>query len=175
VALATLMSAADAFVLTVEQGAVGAIERTGGPFLDWLRTSAMLLPLFVLAVLVALSVARRSAGRVRPSRAVLVAGALVVIAGTFVGTAAVAVSAAYDYHLQSAQLQSTAALHGSIHGPAHAASVSIAQAESLRMDALGARNAGRLVLAANLVIVGWVTALRGGRLEATNVRRWPVP
>jgi hypothetical protein len=170
------MSAADAFVLTAAQGAVGAIERTGGPFNDWLRTSALLLPLYVLAVLAALSVARRRAGpALHAPRAVLVTAGLIVVAGTFVGTAVVAVSAAYDYHLQSAQLQNTAALHGSVHGTLHGASVHDAQAESLRVDALGARNAGRLVLVANLVIVGWVTALRGGRLEATNVRRWPVP
>jgi hypothetical protein len=34
-----------------------------------------------------------------------------------------------------------------------------------------ARDAGRLVLVANLVIVGWVTALRGGRIDAADVER----
>jgi hypothetical protein len=137
-----------------------------------LRTSTLLFPVFVLAVLVALSVARRRAGvSLRAPRAVLVAAGLIVVAATFVGTAAIAVSTAYDYHLQVAQLQHTAALHGHAHGLSGAAAVRVAQQATLRVDLLALRDAGRLVLGANLVIVGWVTALRGGRIDRADVGR----
>ena len=48
-ALAVLMAAVDGFILTSLQGAVGAIERAQGPFASWLRDTAIVLPLFVVA------------------------------------------------------------------------------------------------------------------------------
>jgi hypothetical protein len=61
--LAILMAAVDGFILTSLQGAVGAIERSQGPFLSWARDTAIVLPLFVLAVMWAFTRAHRKHGR----------------------------------------------------------------------------------------------------------------
>jgi len=97
---------------------------------------------------------------------------LVVAAGSLVGTAEVAVSAAYDYHLQSAALKAGAATHGHahVHGAASApaaCSFCSDQEQTLATDARAAQYAARLILGANIVLVTWVTAMRGGRLYAT--------
>src|SRR4051794_31559396 len=171
VVLAVLMAYADGFVLTSVQGAVGAIERTTSPFATWLRTSTLLLPVFVLAVLGAFALARRRLGPAlhRP-RTVLAAALLVIAAGSLVGTAEIAVSAAYDYHLQSAALQDDAALHGHghVHGAAHGAEACAFcadQAQTRAVDERAAQYAGRVVLGANAVLVLLVVGLRGGRLD----------
>src|SRR4051794_39937325 len=105
IVLAVLMTYADGFVLTSIRGAVGAIERTQGPFLSWLRESTAMVPVFVLAVLGALAFARSRLGpALRAPRAVVAAGLLVVVARGRVGTGEVVASAAYDYPLQSEQL-----------------------------------------------------------------------
>jgi hypothetical protein len=171
VVLSVLMAYADGFVLTSVQGAVGAIQRTTSPFATWLRTSTLLLPVFFLAVLGAFAFARRRLGPAlhRP-RTVIVAALLVIAAGSLVGTAEVAVSAVYDYHLQSAALQAGAALHGHVHGAASghsACAFCTDQARTRAVDELAARDAGRVILGANAVLVFWVAALRGGRLDTT--------
>ena len=53
--LAIVMALADGFIVTSIQGAVGAIERAQGPFASWLRDAAIVLPVFVVAVLWALN------------------------------------------------------------------------------------------------------------------------
>ena len=174
--LAVLMAYADGFVLTSVQGAVGAIERTTSPFATWLRTSTLLLPVFFLAVLGAFVLARRRLGPAlhRP-RKVIAAALLVIAAGSLVGTAEVAVSAAYDYHLQSAALQAGATLHGHVHGASASGHSACAfctdQAQTRAVDESAARDAGRVILGANAVLVVWVTAMRGGRLDAGPRRR----
>src|ERR1700754_1878558 len=50
-ALAVTLALADMFWLTSLQGAVGAIERSQGPFRSWLELTALVLPLFFGAVL----------------------------------------------------------------------------------------------------------------------------
>src|SRR4051812_25755021 len=66
VALCALaLALVDGFWLTALQGAIGAIERLESPFARWLRQSVLLLPLFGLAVLLALLLARRWAARGR--------------------------------------------------------------------------------------------------------------
>ena len=106
VPLAVVMAYADGFWMISLRGAVGAIERTGEPFASWLRESTLALPVFVLAVLGALTLAVRWFGPVlRRPRTVVATALLVVAAGTLVGIAALAASSAYDYHLQSDQLQ----------------------------------------------------------------------
>jgi hypothetical protein len=171
VVLSVLMAYADGFVVTSVQGAVGAIERTTSPFATWLRTSTLLLPVFFLAVLGAFALARRRLGPAlhRP-RTVLAAALLVIAAGSLVGTAEIAVSAAYDYHLQSAALQAGAAFHdhGHDHGAAHGAEACAFcadQAQTRAVDERAARYAGRVVLGANAVLVLLVVGLRGGRLD----------
>src|SRR3954454_17464091 len=98
--LAAVMAYADTFWLTSLQGAVGAIERSQDPFNQWLRGSTLVLPLFAVAVLWALSRAHRRFGpALRRPRKVAAAALLVAAAGTVVGVGEVVASSAYDYHL----------------------------------------------------------------------------
>jgi hypothetical protein len=162
VVLAGLTAYADGFVVTVVQVTVGAIERAQSPATTWLRTSTLVLPLFGLAVLAALSFARRRLGPVlRSPRRVLGAALVVVVATTAVGTAWLLVNAAIDYHLQSELLATQEAAH--VHG---GTSLADAQARTLETDLLAARYGGIALLVANTVLVGWVVALRGGQLDA---------
>jgi hypothetical protein len=172
VVLAVLLAYADGFVLTAVQGAVGAVERTGAPFATWLRTSTLLLPAFLVAVVGGLAFARRRIGPalVRPLRA-FAAALVIAAAGSLVGTAVIAVSAAYDYHLQSQALQAAAALHGHLHHAALAGGA--AQRDSLAVDAHAARLAGRVIVLTDVVIAVWVTAMRGGRLDRVPRTRRP--
>jgi hypothetical protein len=174
IAIAVLMDAADNFWLTSIQGAVGAIERVQTPFASWLRTSVALLPLFLLAVLAGLRLARRRFGRaLRTTRQVLAAALIVVAAGTVVGTGELAVSAAYDYHLQSRQLEQIHATHASApHEHGGCSGLCAAQRATLSVDTRAAWYGSGVVLGTNLLVVGWVLALRGGRLDP---RRRPAP
>jgi hypothetical protein len=176
VALAVLMTCADGFVLTSIQGAVGAIERAQSPTASWLRTSTFMLPVYVLAVLAALALARRRVGpALRSGRRVLTAALLVVAAGTFVSFCAVVVSAVYDYHLQSELVVEMHATHQAgtpVRAPDAGSCTGLCAAleQTREADERAARYATAADLAVNVVVVGWVLALRGGRLEAP-VRR----
>ncbi|WP_448625265.1 hypothetical protein [Geodermatophilus sp. URMC 64] len=171
--LAVLLAAADGFVLTAVQGAVGAIERSQGPFVSWLQTTAFTLPIFFAVVLGAHTIARRRFGPALHSlRTVVPAALLIAAAAALVGTAEVGISAAMDYRFQSELLQVQHANHTTGDGGAvtHIDPVQAAQ-QSLETDLLGARIGAGLDLAANVVLVGWVAALRGGRLGAAPRRR----
>jgi len=165
--LAVVMAYATGFWLVSLRGAVGAIERTQGPFVTWLRESTLLLPVFVLAVLGALTLAMRRFGPVlRRARMVVAAALMVVAAGTLVGIAAIAASAAYDYHLQSNLLQTVGSMnHGG--GPA---GVQAQQQASLDLQVRAVAYGSAILLATNLVLVGWVLAFRGGRLDVSTTR-----
>ena len=167
VVLGALMAYADGFVVTAVQGAVGAIERTGSPFATWLTGSTLLLPAFLLAVWGALVLARRRLGsRVRRPVGVLITCLVVAAAGTLVGTAVLLTSTWYDYHLQS-QLLQTLTRTGHTHG-------STTLQDTLDADLKGARLAGRLMVLANVIIVGWVIAMRGGRIDVRPHRAAPI-
>src|SRR4051795_9048994 len=56
---AVVIAYGDGFWVTTVQGAVGAIERNDPPVSRWLRDSTLMLPLFFLAVLAAVLLARR--------------------------------------------------------------------------------------------------------------------
>ena len=78
VPLAVVLAYADGFWIISLREAVGAIERTGQPFANWLRESTLAVPLFVLAVLGALTLALRWFGPVlRKPRTVLATALLV--------------------------------------------------------------------------------------------------
>ena len=88
------------------------------------------------------------------------------------GTTEVAISLAYDYHLQSELLESTASLHGH---PATGAPVTeagtctgtcAAREAQFAVSTRAARLGSGAVVGVNLVLVGWVLAARGGRLES---------
>jgi hypothetical protein len=157
------MAYADGFVLTAVQGAVGAIERTGTPVATWLTISTLLVPAFLLAVWGGLLFSRRRLGRLRGRPLGVLATVLVVaVAATLVGTAALLLSTAYDYHLQNQLLQRLTAT-GHTHGSA-------ALSDTLAADLRGARLAGQLLVLVNVIVVGWVTAMRGGRIDVGTRR-----
>jgi hypothetical protein len=171
-AFAVLMDVVDGFWLTSIQGAVGAIERVQTPFASWLRTSTLMLPVFVVAVLAGLALARRRFGpALRTTRKVIAAALLVVAAGTMVGTAELSVSAAYDYHLQSQHLDLIHATHPAAHDHAGGDCTGLCAAKraTLALDARAVGYGTAAVLGSNVVLVAWVLAMRGGRLD--SVRR----
>jgi hypothetical protein len=78
--LAVVMAYADGFWIISLRGAAGAIERTGQPFATWLRESTLTLPIFVIAVLGALTLAARWFGPVLRNPKTVMAAALMVVA-----------------------------------------------------------------------------------------------
>jgi hypothetical protein len=185
-ALAIVMAAADGFILTSLQGAVGAIERAQGPFASWARDTAIVLPLFVVAMMWAFTRAHRKHGLTSPAmrswRRVVTTALLIVAAGTAVGVAETTVSAAMDYRLQSQLLERMSATHGShsiagangspIANPAYTDGAwSPEQRQTMALDVKAVGFGGGLMLATNIVLVGWVVALRGGRLDVVPSRR----
>ena len=179
--LTVVLAYADGFWLTSLQGAIGAIERSQGPFQGWLRGSTLTLPVFALAVLWAL---RRAARRYGPdlsrARAVVAAALLVVAAGTVVGIGRLVASAVYDYSLQSHLIQVQQTNHGvaSAAGMAGMAGMSTGTTgaaasagtmstgemlqSTLALHVRGVVYASAVILLTNLVLVGWALALRGG-------------
>jgi hypothetical protein len=173
VPLAVVLAFADVFWMISLRGAAGSIERTQGPFIAWLRESTLILPIFVLAVIGALALAARWFGPVlRKPRTVVATALLVVAAGTLAGIAVLAASSAYDYHLQSAQLQFMDSMRsmGSMASMPMGSLASQQQASiALQVKAVGLGSG--LILVTNLMLVGWVVALRGGRLDLSKARK----
>jgi hypothetical protein len=184
-ALAVTMALADMFWLTSLQGAVGAIERSQGPFAGWARDSALVVPVFFAAVLWVFVRAHRKHGSARRRLRTTVATALLVVAvGTGVGVAATVASAAYDFHLQSQLLERTASLHGhgiggaggTVANPAYADSGwTPEQRQTMALDVKAAAFGSGIILATNLLLVSWVIALAGGRVDARAARGRPAP
>lgn len=173
--LAILMAYADGFWLTALRGAVGAIERTQHPFEGWLRDSTLLVPPFVLAVLAALALARRRYGpRPRTLRATVVTALLVALAGTVLGVAAAAANAAGDYRLQAQRLSATSPAHHPatdgehVHDAGCGDDCAAALRETRAVHLRAVADAGAVLVATNLVIVGWVVAARGGHLDGPD-------
>ena len=166
------LALANGFVIVAVQGAIGAIERAQSPFTSWLRLSAILVPVFALAVTLALARADRR-GR-RTATIVL----LVAAVSAAVGIVALIISTAYDYHLQSQLLAKSSSLHtthligafGATNSAYDDGVWSPEQRDTLLTDVKGAGLGGVVLLAGNLVLVAWVTALRGGRLDALRRR-----
>jgi hypothetical protein len=193
VPLAILMGYADGFWLIALRGTVGAIERTQEPFVTWLRESTMALPVFAIAVLVALTLAARwFRPALRTWRTLLATALLVVAAGTLVGIAGLAASSAYDYHLQSTQLQPMGSMGptgstgstesmgsmGSMGQSSPSSNSSAAvnssrqqQRASLGLQVRAVAYGSGLLLVTNLALVGWVVAMRGGQLKVSSTRR----
>ena len=163
--LAIVLAFADGFWMTSLRGAVGYIERTQTPFTSWFRESALGVPIFVLAVLGALTLALHWFGPTLRGRSVLAAMGLVAAAATVVGLAEIAVSAAYDYHLQVRQLQT-------MHDMCSVTGCEDPRLQaSLQLQVRAVGMASLLLLATNVVVVGWMVALSGGRLSLTRTRR----
>jgi len=164
---AVAMASADGFWMVVLRGAVGAIERAQEPFATWLRESTLLVPVYVLAVLGALTLGMRCFGpALRTARSVVLTALLVAAAGTVVGVLQLVVSTVYDFQLQSDQLL----LMGSMHGSCDAACLDqMQQASMASLTRAGLYVAGFLLIT-NVALVGWIVAMRGGRLSVATTR-----
>lgn len=168
VSLSVVMAYADGFWMMSLRGAVGAIERTEEPFAGWLRESTLVLPVFVFAVLGALALALHLFGPVLRRSGTILTALLIVAAGTAVGVALITVSAAYDYQLQSSQLQ----LIGSMsHTCAEGDCLALQEQASLGLQVRAVGYGSGILLVTNLVLVGWVVAIRGGRLNVSSTRQ----
>jgi hypothetical protein len=152
--------------MTSLRGAVGAIERTQGPFASWLRESTLVLPVFVLAVLGALTLALRWFGPVLRGRTFAATALLVVSVGTLAGIAEVAANSAYDYRLQSATLQ----MMDSMRNTSGGGLVAQQQQASLGLQVHAVAYGAAIILVTNLVLVALVVAFKGGRLDVSKTR-----
>ena len=188
-AFAIVIAYADGFWVVSLRGAVGAIERHGSPLHQWLRESTLMVPLFFLAVLVALLTARRVVGRHRGLIKFGVAALFVTLFASVVAVAELGASSAYDYHLQTRHLQ----LEDSLHHTHPAAPVVSPGQPAAGQTAAGQTLAGQpaaggctglcaeerstfnvhvravfyasvVILITNFVLVLWVMALRSNRL-----------
>ncbi len=167
VPLAVLLAAADCFWVVTLRGAVGAIERADPPFAAWVRETTLLLPLFVLAVVVALAAAHRWFGPTpRGARPVLLTLGLVWLAGTVAGVAFLVASTTYDYRLEVAGLVHMSALHGTCPAECLAAGLEATGRQQLLAVALGVA----LIAATNVLVVGYLVCLWGGRVVTATMR-----
>lgn len=166
--LSVVMAYADGFWMMSLRGAVGAIERTQEPFAGWLRESTLVLPLFVFAVLGALTLALRLFGPELRIGTTVLTSLLTVAAGTAVGVVLITVSSAYDYQLQSSQLQ---LIDSMSHTCPKETCLALQQQASLGLQMRAVGYGSGILLVTNLVLVGWVVAIRGGRLDVSMTRR----
>jgi hypothetical protein len=180
VALAVLLALADAFLVVAVQGAEGAIERAQTPFLTWLRYSAVLVPVFGLAVTWVLSRAHRKHGSAAMlgTRRTVATALLIAAVATAIGLAALIASTTYDYHLQTQLLAKTQGLHShsaGIGGTADSAYTdggwSPAQRDTMLVAVKAVEYGSVVLVGVNAVLVAWVTALRGGRLGRARAAR----
>ena len=165
--LAVVLAFADVFWVGSLRGAVGAIERTQTPFTSWLRESALSVPLFVLAVLGALTLALHRFGPSghRP-RQVLLSSLLVAGAATLAGAAVLTASSVYDYRLQLQQDLMMGTMRQTCTGACLVAQDRAALLLQVRSVGWGSL----ILLATNVVLVAWGVAFMGGRLRVSTPR-----
>lgn len=166
--LAVVMVYADVFLVVSLRQAAGAIERTSDPFTSWLRESTLLLPTYVVAVLCARAVAGRRQSARPGDRPWVATGLTLVGLGTVVGVLVLAASSVYDYRLEVALLEHTAHVGCS----ADCLESQRASTGALQLKSVGYGSA--IMLVTNLVAVGWLAALTGGRLPLDRLKaaRW---
>jgi len=189
-AFAIVIAYADGFWVTSLQGTIGAIERRESPLHRWMRDSTLMLPLFFLAVLAALVIARRLVGHRRGLVKFGATALLVTVLGSAVAVAELGASSAYDYRLQTIHLQLEQSLHHT--HPAIAPTVSgqrvagnsssdqvtpgactglcATERDTLHVHVRAVFYASVVMLITNLLLVLWVMALRSERLWRRPVR-----
>ena len=170
---AVVLAYVNGFWVTALRGAVGSTERTTAPFVSWLRDSTLLLPLFVLTVLVALSLAGRGTrhgrgvGAIRPAL-------LVASVSTLAGIAHLVADSIWSLRLQLVHLDTMGSMGGLCTGACLDKQLDATVLLQVRAVLVGSL----ILLAANLVAVFWLLALRGGRLAvqgrgaATTAQQW---
>jgi len=166
--LAIVLAFADGFWLISLRTSVGVITRAQAPFASWLRESIEALPLFVFAVLGGLTLALSwFRPDLRRPRVVIASALLVVAASTLAGVGWLTASSAYDYHLQLRQVE----MMGSMGGRCTGACLTGRQHASLLLQVKSVGVGSAILLVTNLVIVAWLLAMRGGRLELAATGR----
>jgi len=179
-AFAIVITYADGFWVTTLRGAVGAIERRGSPLHQWLRDSTLMLPLFFLAVMVALAMARRLVGQHGGLIKFGAAAFFVTVLASGVAVAELGASSAYDYHLQTRHLQLEDSLHHTHPAAAPAVSSGLptsgqttagactglcaTERDTFNVHVRAVFYASVVMLITNFVLVLWVMALRSERL-----------
>jgi hypothetical protein len=182
--MAVFLAFADGFVLLAFQGAVGAVERQSEPFQRWIVMSLLLIPCYAAAVVVAMILTRRWAGKLR--RTWVKGGiAVLLIVGTsaMLGAAMEGVNGVYDYSLQSKHIDLMVATH-SLHNTEKSLFAQPGPVQTPKCDAACRQKhdtivthirsvilAAELMLVINFVVTVWLVAVRGGRLWAAPKRR----
>jgi hypothetical protein len=148
--LAAVMAFADAFWVTTVRGALNAVDPAVTPLASWLRVSVLSLPLFTVAVLAAVTlILRRHGTGPLTARATATTTLLVAGAGSLVGITWLAATVGYDASLPA-----------------------VAPGPVVMTRALAYGSAALLV--SNVVLVAWLVAMRGGRIDlAAGSRRMP--
>lgn len=166
--LAVVAAFGSTFWIIAIRGAVGAVERTiSAPFPTWLRESTLMLPLYVFAVLGALTLALRWFRRDRQrTRTTIATFLLVVGAVSAVGAVVLVVNAVYDYQLGAAHLIAM----NSAHGGCNPACVAQQQQDAFGLQVRAVTFGSLLVLVTNLALLGLLVALRGGKLDIASAR-----
>ncbi len=165
--LAVVLTLADLFWVGTLRVTVGHISRNQTPFESWVRESALSLPIFVLAVLGALTLALHWFGSSpRGARQVLATIGLVTAAATTAGMAVLAASTYYDYLLESDGERAMGAMQHSC----TSACADLAQDATVRLQLQAFGLGTLLILVTNLVLVAWAVAALGGRLRIGTTR-----
>jgi hypothetical protein len=182
--MAVFLAFADGFVLLAFQGAVGAVERQSEPFRRWIIGSLILVPFFAAAVVVAMILTRRWAGKVQRTWVKGGIAVLLIVATTaLLGAGVEGVSGAYDYSLQSRHIDLMVSSH-SLHNTNKSLFASSTPSVTPKCDAGCSQKhetivthirsvfmAGKYMLMINLGLTLWLVAIRGGRLWAAPKRK----
>jgi hypothetical protein len=163
------LSCVGAFWLVSLTGAIGVTERGSTPFATWVMLSITLLPVYGVAVLGAMTLAKRWFGA-KPGGAkdALLTALLLVGVVTVVGIAALAASAAYDYSLQVHHINGMTGMSSCTGG-----CVPREQHDIFVLHVRGLLLVGQWLLLSNVVLVAWLAATWGGRITlATSGTGW---
>jgi hypothetical protein len=165
VTLAVGLSCTGAFWLVSLTGAIGVTERGERPFATWVMLSLTLVPVYAVAVLGALTLAKRWFGpQLRGAGRVLATAGLLLVTGTLMGIAAFAASSLYDY---SVQLHHITGMPGmsSCTGDC----IPREQHDIFVLHVRGLVLVSQKLLLTNAVLIAWVVAMWGGQIRLT---RW---
>jgi hypothetical protein len=174
-AFAIVIAYADGFWVTSLQGAIGAIERNEDPFHRWMRDSTLMVPLYILAVLTAIRMARRLVGHRRGVIKYATTALMIVVLTSGLAVVEVAASSAYDYHFQTRHLALEHQLMGHTHVAGQSGSFTASSTGACTGLCASVRDtfnshvravlySSVVILITNLVLVLWVLALRSNRL-----------